>query len=108
MLNEAETAQLVQSPGYGLDNCGIVVQFQARPRDFSLFHIFQTVSGPTQPLIDGLPRALSLALKRPERKAGHSPPSNREVKNRWCYKFSTPPPTSPWHVQEHLDFTYIK
>jgi hypothetical protein len=39
-----------------------------------------TALGPTQPLIQWLPRALSLGVKRPVREADHSPPSSAEVK----------------------------
>jgi hypothetical protein len=45
---------------------------------------------PTQPLIQWVPGALSPEVKRPGRKADHSPPSNAEVKNTWIYT-STPP-----------------
>jgi hypothetical protein len=37
-----------------------------------------------------VPGALSLRVKRPEREADHSPPSNAEIKNAWNYT-STPP-----------------
>jgi len=45
--------------------------------------------GPTRPPIQGVPGALSLRVKRPEREADHSPPSSAEV-NAWGYT-STPP-----------------
>jgi hypothetical protein len=57
------------------------------------FFLFSTASrtalGPTQPPIQWVPGALSLGVKRPGRKADHSPPS-AEVKNAWSYT-STPP-----------------
>jgi hypothetical protein len=45
--------------------------------------------GSTQPLIQWVPRALSLGVKRPGHEAGHSAPSSAEVKNAWSYT-STP------------------
>jgi hypothetical protein len=50
----------------------------------------RTALGPTQPLIQLVPAALSLGIKRPGREADHSPPSSAEVKNAWSYT-STPP-----------------
>jgi len=46
--------------------------------------------GPTQPPMQWVLGAPSLGVKRPEREAEHSPPSNAEVKNVWSYT-STPP-----------------
>jgi hypothetical protein len=40
----------------------------------------RTSSGPIQPPVQGVPGALSLGVKRPEREADHSPPSSAEVK----------------------------
>jgi hypothetical protein len=40
----------------------------------------RTALGPTQPPIQWVPGALSLGVKRPGRKADHSPPSSSEVK----------------------------
>jgi hypothetical protein len=37
--------------------------------------------GPTQPLIQWVPEALSLSIKRPGREVNHSPPSSAKVKN---------------------------
>jgi hypothetical protein len=39
----------------------------------------RTALKPTQPPIHWVPGALSLGVKRPEREADHSPPSNAEV-----------------------------
>jgi len=54
---------------------------------------FQThinpIPGPTQLPIQWVPGALSLGVKRPRRKADHSPPSSTEVRNAWSYT-STP------------------
>jgi hypothetical protein len=44
--------------------------------------------GPTQLLILRIPEALSLVVKRPEREADHSSPTNVEVKNTWFYTSS--------------------
>jgi hypothetical protein len=56
--------------------------------------LFDTVSrpalGPTQPLIQGVPGALTLGVKWPRCEADHAPPSSSEVKNAWGYT-STPP-----------------
>jgi hypothetical protein len=41
----------------------------------------RTALGPTQPPIQWVRGALSLGIKRPGRKANHSPPSSAEVKN---------------------------
>jgi hypothetical protein len=46
--------------------------------------------GPTQPLIECVPGALFLGVKRPGCEADHSPPSSAEVWNAWSYT-STPP-----------------
>jgi hypothetical protein len=42
----------------------------------------RTALGPTQPPIQWVPAALSLGVKRPERKANRLPPSSAEVKER--------------------------
>jgi hypothetical protein len=41
---------------------------------------FRNVLGPIQPLIQWVPRTLSVRVKRPGREADHSPPSSAEVK----------------------------
>jgi hypothetical protein len=66
--------------GYGLDDRGSRVRFPGG--GWAL--------GPTQPLIQWVPGALSVEVKRPGREAHHSPPSSAEVKNAWIYT-STPP-----------------
>jgi hypothetical protein len=50
----------------------------------------RTALGPTQPLIQWVPGALSLGVKRQGREADHPPPSSAEFKNAWSYT-STPP-----------------
>jgi hypothetical protein len=56
---------------------------------FSLRHRVQTVLGPTQPPIQWVAGTLTAGIRRPEREADNSPPSNVEVKNTWNYT-STP------------------
>jgi hypothetical protein len=78
--------------GYGLHDRGsMVLGFDFRP-GLGIF-LFTTVSktdlGPTQPLIQRVPRALSPEVQRPGREADHSLPSRAEVKNDWSYT-STP------------------
>jgi hypothetical protein len=64
--------------------------------------------GPTQPPIQGVPRALSLGVKRSGREADHSPPSSAEVKE--CVELYIHSPNMPsWRgaqlkkAQEQLD-----
>jgi hypothetical protein len=56
--------------------------------------LFTTASrpalGPTRPSIQWVPGTLSFEIKRPGRKADHSPSPSAEVKNAWSY-ISTPP-----------------
>jgi hypothetical protein len=56
--------------------------------------LFTTVSrmalGPTQPPIQWVSGAPSLAVKRPGREADHSPPSSAEVKNAYSYTSTLP------------------
>jgi hypothetical protein len=76
--------------GYGLDDRGSRVQLPAGAGNFSFHHRVQNGSGPTQPPIQWVPRALSLGVKRPGREVDPSPPSSAEVKNLLSYT-STPP-----------------
>jgi hypothetical protein len=65
-----------------LDDRSSRVRFLAGAGNFSLHHRVQNGSGaPTQPLIQRVPEALSLGVKRPGREADHSPTSSAEVKN---------------------------
>jgi hypothetical protein len=66
--------------GYGLDSRGSRVQFPAGVGIFLLTTATRTALGPIQPPIQWVPGALSLGVKRPGRKADHSPPSSAEVK----------------------------
>jgi len=71
----------------------IKLYIKSFPGGLGIF-LFNTASipalGPTQPPIQRVPRALSLAVKRPGNKADHSPPPSSEVNNEWSYT-STPP-----------------
>jgi hypothetical protein len=67
------------------------VRFPARVGEFFLFATAsRSALGPTQPLIQRVPGALSRGLKRPESKTDHPPQSSADVKNTWGYT-STPP-----------------
>jgi hypothetical protein len=68
--------------GYVLDDRGSGVRFPAVAKNFSLLHR-------VQPPIQWVLGAPSPGLKRPEREADHSLPSNADVKNAWRYT-STP------------------
>jgi hypothetical protein len=73
--------------------------------------LFDTVSrpalGPTQSSIQWVPGELSLGVKRPEREADHSPPSNAEVKNAWSYTSTPHYVFMAWYLVKHRDsFTF--
>jgi hypothetical protein len=51
--------------------------------------------GPTQPLLQWIPGALSLGVKRLGREAGHSPASSAEVRE-WVELYLHSPNTSSW------------
>jgi len=55
--------------------------------------VFRPALGPIQPLIEWVPGALSLWVKRLEREADHLPPSSAEV-NLWSCTCTPPPHTS--------------
>jgi hypothetical protein len=82
--------QSVIALGYRLDVRGSRVRFPGGG-GLGIF-LFTTASrtalGPTQPPIQRVPVVLSLGVKRPGRKADHSPPSSAEVKNTWSYTSS--------------------
>jgi hypothetical protein len=83
-----ESEQLsVIALGYGLDDWGFESgrcwKFFSSPPCPDRFW------GPPSLLSNEYQGALSLGVKRPEREAGHSPPSSAEVKNVWSYT-STP------------------
>jgi hypothetical protein len=56
------------------------------------------VLGPTQPPIQWVPGALTLAVKRVGCEADHSLPSSAEVKYEWSYKST--PPTPSWRSSQ--------
>jgi hypothetical protein len=70
------------------------------------------VLGPTHPLIQWIPGALSLEVKRQGREADHSPPSSAEVKE--CAELYLHSPSTPsWRGaqlkkhRENIVFTFI-
>jgi hypothetical protein len=63
----------------------------------------RTALGPTQHPIQGVPRALSLGVKRPGREADHSPPSSAEVKNTWSYTSTPTYVFMAWCLAKHRD-----
>jgi hypothetical protein len=70
--------------GYGLDDGK--VQFPSPGRVNFLFPMSSRPTlGSTQPPIQWVPGTPSLGVKRPERKAEHSPPTSAEVKKIWIY-----------------------
>jgi hypothetical protein len=69
---------LRRAPGWSIG----VLGFDSR-RGLGIFLLVtasRTALGPTQPLMQWVPGALSLEVKRPGREADHSPPSSAEVK----------------------------
>jgi hypothetical protein len=78
--------------GYGLDDRGVGVRVPVGSR-FSLLHVVQTGSRPTQPPIQWVPGALSPEVKRPGRETNQLSQTSTEVKKMWIYT-STPPYTS--------------
>jgi hypothetical protein len=80
--------------GYGLDDRG----FESRQR-LGIF-LFTSASrpalGPTQPPIRWVTVASSLGVKRPGRKADHSPPPSAEAKNAWSYTSTLSYPFMAW------------
>jgi hypothetical protein len=71
---------------------GVRVPIGAR---FSPLHVFRMVLWPTHSPIQYVLWDLSLGVKRPERKADHSPPTSAEVENKWIYIYPFPD-TSMW------------
>jgi hypothetical protein len=71
---------LMGALGYRLDDRGSRVRFPAGVGIFLFTIESRTVLGPTQNPIQWVPGALSLGVKRPGRKADHSPPSSAAVK----------------------------
>jgi hypothetical protein len=80
------------------------VRFPTRAEIF----LFATELRPTQPSVQWAPGALSPVVKRPGRKADHSPPSSAEIKNAWSY-ISTPPYVFlAWCLILHIDNLIFK
>jgi hypothetical protein len=91
--------------GHGVDDWG----FESR-QGLEMF-IFTTASRPvlgsTQPPIQWVPGAISRGVKRPGRKADHSPPSSAEVKE--CVEIYLHCPNTPSQRGTQLknrDFTF--
>jgi hypothetical protein len=59
-------------------------------KNFLFSTSFTPALGLTEPPIQRVPEDLSSGVKRPGRKAHHSPPTSAEVKKTWIYR-STPP-----------------
>jgi hypothetical protein len=68
--------------GCGLDDRGVEVRV--------LVGSSRPALGSIQPPIQWIPGALSPGVKRPGRKAGHSPPASAEVKKMWIYTSAHP------------------
>jgi hypothetical protein len=81
--------------GFGLDDQMIGIRFPARVGIFLLDTTSRTALGPTQPLIQWEPGAVSLGVKRPGHEPDHSPPFSAEVKE--CVEiYLHYPNTSSW------------
>jgi len=72
-----------------LRNCGLISSRGKR----LFFEVSGMVLGPTLPLIQQVPGALSLELKLLENTADHSPPSGAKFKNHWRYNSILPLPS---------------
>jgi hypothetical protein len=79
-LRQSRDSSVGIALGYGLDDRGSRVRFQAGLRIFLLTTVSRTALEPTQPPIQWVPGAVSLGVKRPGREANHLPPSSAEVK----------------------------
>jgi hypothetical protein len=75
--------------------------------NFPFTTVSRTALGPTQPPIQWVPGALSLGVKRPGRRADHSPPSIAEVKNACSYTSTPQYVFMAWCLVKHRDnFTF--
>jgi hypothetical protein len=95
--------------GCGLDDRGYRVRFPAGMGIFLFTTASGTSLGPTQPPIQWVPGAFTLGLKRPEREADHSPPSNAEVKEcleQYLHSHNTPSWRGAQFKKKHRDFTF--
>jgi hypothetical protein len=81
--------------GYGLDDRGSRIRFPAGAGNFSLHHRVQNGSGAHPASYPVGTSGFSLGVKRPGRKADHSPPSSPEVKE-WVELYLHSPNTPSW------------
>jgi hypothetical protein len=77
---ESRDSSVSTALGYGLDDRGSRIRFPAGAGNFSLHHRVQNGSGAHPASYPMVSEALSLGVKRPGRKADHSPPSSAKVK----------------------------
>jgi hypothetical protein len=71
--------------GYGLDDRGRRSSSPGRVKNFLFFTSSRPALGPTQPLIQWVPGALSPGVKGSRREAEQSLPASTEVKKMWIY-----------------------
>jgi len=78
---------LVHCHTYPICTIGVVLGFDSRRvLGILLFSIvLRPALGPTQPLIQWVPGAISPPVKRSGREAAHAPPSSAKVNNTWLY-----------------------
>jgi len=71
---------------------GIVTKLRAGKLgwDKRFMQKYRPTLGPSLPPFQRVPGALSPGVKRPRREAGHAPPSNSLLKNRWSYTYKPP------------------
>jgi hypothetical protein len=101
---------LVDSKRINVNSCGLNDRgFESR-QGLGLF-LYTTVSrpslGPTQPPIQWVAGAFSLGVKRPGRKADHSPPCSAEVKNAWSYTSTLQYAFTTWCLVEAQGQLYL-
>jgi hypothetical protein len=76
-----------------LMGCGLDTRGQnsspSKVKNFLFSTMSRPVQGPTQPLVQWVPGALSPGVKQPGLEADHSPPTSAGVKKTWIYT-STP------------------
>jgi hypothetical protein len=84
-------------------------EFSSQQENFLLAARSRLALGPTQPLIQWVPGALSPGIKWIQHETDHSPPANAEVKNEWSYSSSQPHIFMVWCLINTRDnFTLIK
>jgi hypothetical protein len=87
---ESRDSSVGIATGYGLDDQRVGIRVPRGGKNFHFSISSRPALGATQPPIQWVPGALSPGVKRPGRKADHSPPTRAEVKKTWIYT-STPP-----------------